>query len=715
MNTDLGGVNATSPALDSPPLDSPPFKDGPSQNRIEVDRRRRTSDAASESAYADGSTIDLSADPTVPPGQPEDEGERRQHAWLPWALWLSFLALASGTLLSWQSQDLYRPVGDEPHYLVIADGIVTDRTFEQTVTYEREFTDQVIYPGGLAPAGSTAVPENTHAVVGPNGLFNVHNIGLPLAIALPWAIGGVLATKLLLVALMSLVVPLTWRAAGLFTHETWIRAISTVAIAFSLPFLLGANQIFPDLPGGVLALIGIDRVLALAHTRRREQGTPGARVESRTSSANRTWNRLGPDALAVVAIAYLPWLQIKFTAAALLVTGALALEWWRAGRSMPAIVGRLAPLGLSLGLLAAYNSYAFGKASGPYTDGALQVSVHSMAVLAGLHLDRAQGLLIQNPVYLVGLLFAIPFIRRDWLPGALVVLAYASFVVPNALHPAWYGGTSFAGRFFWSGAVVATPAVAFGLVRLAELSRRAWFAAIGVSVVATAITWGGSLVGISDLYNRNPDLEYQSMFPAGDRFLPAFRDPDLAFRLAVNLTFLALAVGLLLLGFVGSKRFRLASGAVVGVWLALVAAAGMAGPYEEEGPLRWTASQLPGDIGAVDGEHRTATSADGAGFVSFGPFVGLWLEEYEYTIEVDADRADSEPVGVVEVMSSQTGTVLVTREVLSTPPGEPLAITGRFTVPDELDDHLLEVRTYFNGEGELTVRSLELDEVSADG
>ncbi|MGI9614284.1 MAG: hypothetical protein ACR2QO_15340 [Acidimicrobiales bacterium] len=713
MNADLGGVNTASPPLDSPPLDSPPLNDAPGWEHVETNDRRRTSDAASTSADIAGDHITRSTDPAVPPRKPADDGERRGNAWLPWALWLGFLALATGTLLSWQSQELYRPVGDEPHYLVIADGIVADRTFEQTATYEREFTDQVIYPGGLAPAGSTAVPENTHAVVGPNGLFNVHNVGLPLVIALPWAIGGVLATKLLLVALMSAVVPLTWRAAGRYTDEPWIRAISTIAIAYSLPFLLGANQIFPDLPGGVLALVGIDRVLTLAQVRRSDPGSLDARVEPATSFARRTWNRFGADALAVAAIAYLPWLQIKFTAAAMLVAGALALEWRRAGRSMPAIMGRLAPLGLSLGLLAAYNSYAFGKASGPYTDGALQVSVHSMAVLAGLHLDRAQGLLVQNPVYLVGLLFVIPFVRRDWLPGALVVLAYASFVVPNALHPVWYGGTAFAGRFFWSGAVVAAPAVAFGLVRLAELSRRAWFVVVGVSVTATTITWGGFLIGISDIYNRNPNLEYQSMFPIGDRFLPAFRDPDLAFRLGVNLTFLAFAVGLLLLGLVGSKRFRLAASAVVGVWVVLLAATGLAGPYEEEGPLRWSASQLPGDVGAVDGEFRTATSADGPGFVSYGPFVGLWLEEYEYTMEVEADRDGTEPVGVVEVMSSQTGTVLVTHDVLSTPPGEPLVISGRFTVPDELDDHLLEVRAYFNGEGELTVRSLELDEVSA--
>jgi hypothetical protein len=30
----------------------------------------------------------------------------------------------------------------------------------------------------------------------------------------------------------------------------------------------------------------------------------------------------------------------------------------------------------------------------------------------------------------------------------------SSLIVPNSLHPAWYGGMSFAGRFNWPGAVV---------------------------------------------------------------------------------------------------------------------------------------------------------------------------------------------------------------------------------------------------------------------
>ena len=105
-------------------------------------------------------------------------------------LWLGFVALGLGTLFSWTHQNWYPVTGDEPHYLVMADAIVEDRSFEQTAAYEREFDARTIYPGGLAPAGSTADESTTHGVEGPHGLYNVHNVGLPALISIPFLVAG---------------------------------------------------------------------------------------------------------------------------------------------------------------------------------------------------------------------------------------------------------------------------------------------------------------------------------------------------------------------------------------------------------------------------------------------------------------------------------------------------------------------------------------------
>ena len=625
---------------------------------------------------------------------------------VPVALWVGFVALAVATFAVWEAQGLYRVVGDEPHYLVMADGIVRDGTFEQTETYEREFDEQIIYPGGLAPAGSPAVPETTHALVGPNGLYNIHNVGLPLVLALPWVVGGLVGAKLTLILITSLVVPLTWRFSGRFSDDRRVRAFSTLAATWSLPFVLGANQVFPDLPAGVLALVAVDRVFALDAT----GSSGGAAGVDRVEPGTR---RLA-DGLAIAAVAYLPWLQIKFSAAALLAAAALALQWWRADRPVGWVLGRLAPIGVSLGLLGIYNLHAFDEATGPYSEGALQISVQSMAVLAGLHLDRFQGLLIQNPAYLAGLLFALPLVRRFPVPGALTVLVYGSFVVPNALHPAWYGGTAFAGRFFWSGAVVALPVVIHGLVRLAELSRRAWLALTSLSLGAAGITWASLLIGPGDLYNRQPELSYPALFPVGRWLLPAFRDPEEAFRLPTNLVFLALALGLIAVGarFAVRGAVTLTDVRLAGGFVALcgvgVAAAGLVAPYREPSVLR-AGAELEGEVGEVAGRWRTVTEENGRGWLNSRSYIGIWRDEYRYRVELDATGGvEGHPVGLVEVFAPQSGTILRSHDVWAEERDGPQVFEGRFAVPDGLDSQLLEVRTLYHGHGEITVRSIEL-------
>ena len=94
---------------------------------------------------------------------------------------------------------------------------------------------------------------------------------------------------------------------------------------------------------------------------------------------------------------------------------------------------------LLLGVLAMYNEYAFGNFFGPYQNGAFEVSKTAFMVLSGLYFDQNQGFLLQNPFFLIGVLFIVflfAYDRRFYFVAALV---YLSLIVPNALHPNWYG------------------------------------------------------------------------------------------------------------------------------------------------------------------------------------------------------------------------------------------------------------------------------------
>lgn len=105
-------------------------------------------------------------------------------------LLIAFYFFSIFTLANWWHAHRYSVTGDEPHYLVMADGVVSYGTFEQTKPYKKEFENKYIYPLGLAPSNAVPGPSNTHGIIGPHGLYNAHNIGLPLLISIPYKIGS---------------------------------------------------------------------------------------------------------------------------------------------------------------------------------------------------------------------------------------------------------------------------------------------------------------------------------------------------------------------------------------------------------------------------------------------------------------------------------------------------------------------------------------------
>lgn len=295
------------------------------------------------------------------------------------------------------------------------------------------------------------------------------------------------------------------------------------------------------------------------------------------------------DYVPACLIAFLPWLQIKFTAAALLLAIAHIFFRYRQDKSIAKAFVPAGILALSVGMLTWYNNYAFGEITGPYSEGALQLSPHSLMVLAGLHIDRFQGFFIQNPAYFLGLLFAVPFFRRFRLTGGIILLVYSSLLVPNALHPNWYGGYSFAGRFALSGSLVILPVVLFGLLRVVKDLRYGkllviLFVALNIHTYSryTFKFFNFYNLASSDEYALNTQFsEYPSFYPVLNRFLPVLYDSGRAFQYPPNLAFLVFFIGLLVLGSTykehGKISFYGRSAAVTAVFLAIIVAAGCLG------------------------------------------------------------------------------------------------------------------------------------------
>ncbi|HEX7380122.1 MAG TPA: hypothetical protein VF278_23575, partial [Pirellulales bacterium] len=319
-----------------------------------------------------------------------------------------------------------------------------------------------------------------------------------------------------------------------------------------MPLVHASSQLFPDLPAGILLLFLAGRAM-----------TTGARPP------NLSWR----DLLAAAALAWLPWLHVKYVAAALMAFGWQAV----ASRSRKSLLDAVALAG-SLALLAWYNRFAFGKASGPYGPGdGLSPGLNSFIVFMGLHFDQAHGMFLQQPLWLLGLVGLAPMWRASRSTCLCWMLLYAAAILPNAMHPNWYGGGSFIGRFGATAVLLWAIPLGYAARSVFADHVRAAMVLSGASMalqLGLAYNWlnnGESLVNNS--YRRDiwqPCVwSYNGFFPHAWRdFLPYWH-PDVSFwRCPANHLALMAAAGLLACGICLPQRRRLAWGCLLGPSLA---------------------------------------------------------------------------------------------------------------------------------------------------
>ena len=550
--------------------------------------------------------------------------DRRVDALLPALLIAVYLAAALTTLHSWLAAG-FPITGDEPHYLVIARGIIVDHTLEQTVPYREAFEQGLFLGSGITDPPS---PANTHAYLGPNGLFNIHNFGLPLLLAVPYAIGGVTAVKVFLVLVGAAGVLLFWKISGVFHRGRWVRALSVAAVGIGMPLVSSSSQIFPDIPAGVLALGGMYWLLTIS--RRRP-----------------VWL----EVLFGVGVAYLPLLQIKYAAPAAVLTVALAVAMWRRDGRWRRSAVMVVPFVVLLGILFAYNLYAFANLTGPYEPDAFEFGPATIMVLAGLAFDQNQGVLFQSLVACagvvgVGLLFAR---RRAFTVVWMLVIA--SLVVPNAVLFNHYGGYSYVGRFQYSAALVFGVATLFALSRLAERSRRVFGAVVGSGILSQLLFWlfytfdDQVLAGAGQVL-YNPGMvtwlqNYTLFWYPLEGWLPALYDTGWAATYLPNYAWGLVVVTLLVAGFVVGSRLRgradrgrrmpVAVFATGGALVVALLVAGFVGRAPIE-PIVTSASEFLVAQGDVSGRgvEVSAAGGDEAGPVTTGP--GRMLRAGTYTV-----------------------------------------------------------------------------------
>ena len=343
-------------------------------------------------------------------------GPWRPSAWLCVAMWLA----AAGVYAAYfQGQWLYgeRPIyfitGDEPHYLIVATSLLRDGDLDVLNNY-REQDYRVFYPYHL---GDARDPEDMHVLYGRGGhLFSKHSLGLPLLLLPAIRLAGYGPAKPFMMAVTALLSVQAYLLALELTGRRGPAWFAWVAVSFTSPLLLYADQLYPEVPGALLVVAGVRAVL-----------------RPRFSA--------GPAVVAGWCVGLLPWFHLRYVPLAAILGLAAAVRAL-AGRRWPPLAGLALPAGLLGGALLALDWHLFGGV--PRVDEYGTVALGNLvAGIPGLLFDRAYGLLTYAPVFLLAIYGLALLPRRlgrheAGLVGALVA-TYFLFVGGFSY---WYGAFS---------------------------------------------------------------------------------------------------------------------------------------------------------------------------------------------------------------------------------------------------------------------------------
>ncbi|MGH9331890.1 MAG: hypothetical protein ACRD09_15735, partial [Vicinamibacterales bacterium] len=328
------------------------------------------------------------------------------------------------------------PAGDEPHYLIITQSLLSDRDLKIENNHARR--DYAAYIQG------TLRPD--YFVRGKDGeIYSIHAPGMPALIAPFFALGGYRAVILFLIIIASAGVGLLWKLAYAASGDAGAAWFGTCATSCATPIAFHSFTVYPDSPAWVITLTG---VWALMRT---EAGGQESGIR-RQEAGGRTWVWL----LHGAALALLPWIHARFAflAAAFGLFVLLRMPRSRDGARGAAAFLAIPLLSAALWFSFFYAIYGTPDPRAPY--GTFARTQASWAFvpdgLLGVLFDQQFGLLLYAPVFFVvfgGWVVAVggapsPPTRRLAIELAILTVPY---MVSVTFLRMWWGGWSVPVRF----------------------------------------------------------------------------------------------------------------------------------------------------------------------------------------------------------------------------------------------------------------------------
>ncbi len=127
----------------------------------------------------------------------------------------------------------------------------------------------------------------------------------------------------------------------------------------------------------------------------------------------------------------------------------------------------------------------------------------------------------------------------------------------------------------------------------------------------------------------------------------------------------------------------------------------------------YLASELPSQVGQIQNNNRVAIeTVDSAGFITYGPYAALEPGLYQFKITYSSQSPSSQTIGYWDVvMQLSTSIKELKSGLIYGTDGELSYIEKTFSVSKENSNGKVEIRSFYNGIGDLTVKKLDINRV----
>ena len=384
--------------------------------------------------------------------------------------------------------------GDEGQYLRVTQSLLHDGDMDLANNLGAEHIGE-FHVTEFAVHKAPASPEGK--------VHSVHPIGLSVALvpAYWWGLAHWenprLAAVLFMVLLASLCVPLIFLYLTRLGAERWAALLATGIMALTGPFFLYTNQLYPEIPALLIALVAL---LALAHWQ-----VPGG--------SYRSLGRWEVPLLGILTLLLcgLPFLHPRYAPLGLLCGAGVLLQAWHSPRRYLAlsVVGLVIAAGLYA--LVAFH-YAFSgdwmgplrPGSGAWAEGALDMAIWPISLPGHwLHVDK--GILNNSPIYFFSLFGLLALARLRDRRVIVAIGLYAATATINGLHSKWGLGFCFPARFFVTALPVLILGLAWGLPLLRRTATTSFFAALALAISIESVL--NTLVLTEHGYNSDSLLD----------------------------------------------------------------------------------------------------------------------------------------------------------------------------------------------------------------